>query len=122
MKKLYPKSGRVILHVDMNSFFASVEIADDPSLKGKPLAIAGDAKQRKGIIVTCSYEARKYGIKTTMQLWEAKRLCPKLIVKQPNHERYRLVSRAIFDLLRRYSDLVEPVSIDEGYVDITDCQ
>ncbi|WP_313430666.1 DNA polymerase IV [Siminovitchia terrae] len=122
MKKLYPKSGRVILHVDMNSFFASVEIADDLSLKGKPLAIAGDAKQRKGIIVTCSYEARKYGVKTTMQLWEAKKLCPKLIVKQPNHERYRLVSRAIFDLLRRYSDLVEPVSIDEGYVDITDCQ
>lgn len=120
MKKFYPKSGRVILHVDMNSFFASVEIADDPSLKGKPLAIAGDAKQRKGIVVTCSYEARKYGVKTTMQLWEAKRLCPNLIVKQPNHERYRLVSSAIFDLLRNYSVLVEPVSIDEGYIDITD--
>ncbi|RST73755.1 DNA polymerase IV [Siminovitchia acidinfaciens] len=122
MKKFYPKSGRVILHVDMNSFFASVEIAHDPSLKGKPLAIAGDAKQRKGIIVTCSYEAREYGVKTTMQLWEAKKLCPKLIVKQPDHERYRLISRAIFDLLRKYSKLVEPVSIDEGYVDITDCQ
>ncbi|GIN19922.1 MAG TPA: DNA polymerase IV [Bacillus bacterium] len=122
MKEFYPKMGRVILHVDMNSFFASVEIANDPSLKGKPLAIAGDAKQRKGIIVTCSYEAREYGVKTTMQLWEAKKLCPKLIVKQPNHERYRLVSQAIFDLLRKYSDLVEPVSIDEGYVDITDCQ
>lgn len=122
MKKFYPKSGRVILHVDMNSFFASVEIANDPSLKGKPLAIAGDAKQRKGIVVTCSYEARKYGVKTTMQLWEAKKLCPNLIVKQPDHERYRVVSRAIFDLLRKYSTLVEPVSIDEGYVDITDCQ
>ncbi|MFD1707060.1 DNA polymerase IV [Siminovitchia sediminis] len=122
MKKYNPKEGRVILHVDMNSFFASVEIADDPSLRGKPLAIAGDAKQRKGIIVTCSYEARKLGVKTTMQLWEAKRICPDLVVRQPNHERYRLVSREIFHVLRKYSDLVEPASIDEGYVDITECQ
>ncbi len=70
------EKGRVILHVDMNSFFASVEMAYNPSLKGKPLAVAGDEEQRKGIIVTCSYEARKYGVKTTMPLWEAKKLCP----------------------------------------------
>ena len=122
IKQYYPKSGRVILHVDMNSFFASVEIAEDPSLKGKPLAIAGDAKQRKGIVVTCSYEARKYGVKTTMPLWEAKKLCPQLIVKKPNLDRYRLVSREIFELLRQYTELVEPVSIDEGYMDISNCQ
>lgn len=120
MKKMYPKSGRVILHVDMNSFYASVEMAYDPSLKGKPLAIAGNPDERRGIIVTCSYEARSYGVKTTMPLWEAKKLCPNLIIRKPNFDRYRAVSTAMFDLLRRYSEVVEPVSIDEGYVDITD--
>ncbi|MFS0643938.1 DNA polymerase IV [Siminovitchia sp. 179-K 8D1 HS] len=119
MKTFYPKNGRVILHVDMNSFYASVEMAYDPSLKGKPLAIAGDAKQRKGIIVTCSYEARKHGVKATMPVWQAKKLCPHLIVRKPNFDRYRIVSKAMFDILRTFSRLVEPVSIDEGYIDIT---
>lgn len=104
----------------MNSFYASVEMSYDPSLKGKPLAIAGDAEERRGIIVTCSYEARKFGVKTTMPLWEAKKLCPQLIIRKPNFERYRAVSIKIFEILRQYSDLVEPVSIDEGYMDITD--
>lgn len=121
MREFYPKKGRVILHVDMNSFYASVEMAYDPSLKGKPLAIAGDAKQRKGIVVTCSYEARKYGVKAPMPIWEAKKLCPQLIVRKPNFDRYRLVSKAMFDILRTFSMLVEPVSIDEGYIDITHC-
>ncbi|MGM0874113.1 MAG: DNA polymerase IV [Bacillota bacterium] len=114
-----PRSGRVILHVDMNSFYASVEMAYDPSLKGKPLAIAGNVEERKGIIVTCSYEARAKGVKTTMPLWQAHKLCPELIVKKPNFERYRKASRAMFDLLREFTDLVEPVSIDEGYMDLT---
>lgn len=122
MQQFYPKKGRVILHVDMNSFFASVEMAYDPTLKGKPLAIAGDEKQRKGIVVTCSYEARKFGIKTPMPLWEAKKLCPNLLVKRPNFERYRQASQAMFALLRTFSDVVEPVSIDEGYIDISACQ
>ncbi len=121
MKRYYPKNGRVILHVDMNSFFASVEMAYDPSLKGKPLAIAGAAKQRKGIVVTCSYEARKFGVKTTMPVWEAKKLCPQLIIRPPHFERYRKASKAMFDILNQYSSLVEPVSIDEGYLDITAC-
>ncbi|MCR2820322.1 DNA polymerase IV [Lederbergia panacisoli] len=120
MKENYPKKGRVILHVDMNSFFASVEMAYDASLKGKPLAIAGDEEQRRGIVVTCSYEARKYGVKTTMPVWEAKKLCPQLIVKKPNFDRYRNASQAMFEILRHYSELVEPVSIDEGYLDITE--
>ncbi|MBW8348043.1 DNA polymerase IV [Bacillus sp. IITD106] len=120
MKAFYPKKGRVILHVDMNSFFASVEMAYDTSLKGKPLAIAGDEEARKGIVVTCSYEARKYGVKTTMPVWEAKKLCPTLIIRRPNFDRYRNASQAMFDILRHYSDLVEPVSIDEGYVDISE--
>ncbi|KAB2338432.1 DNA polymerase IV [Cytobacillus depressus] len=120
MKQMYPKNGRVILHVDMNSFYASVEMAFDPSLKGKPLAIAGNPEERRGIIVTCSYEARSFGIKTTMPLWEAKKLCPQLIVRKPNFERYRAASIGMFEILNEYSSLVEPVSIDEGYVDITE--
>lgn len=120
MKQMYPKNGRVILHVDMNSFYASVEMAFDPSLKGKPLAIAGNPKERRGIIVTCSYEARKFGVKTTMPLWEARKLCPQLIVKKPNFDRYRAASIGMFEILNQYSSLVEPVSIDEGYVDITE--
>lgn len=118
---MYPKTGRVILHVDMNSFYASVEMSYDSSLKGKPLAIAGNVEERRGIIITCSYEARKFGVKTTMPVWEAKKLCPQLIVQSPNFTRYRAASAKIFELLRGYTELVEPVSIDEGYVDITDC-
>ncbi|MFT9598729.1 DNA polymerase IV [Mesobacillus sp.] len=121
MKEMYPKKGRVILHVDMNSFYASVEMAYDPDLKGKPLAIAGNPEERRGIIVTCSYEARKFGVRTTMPLWEAKKLCPDLIIKKPNFDRYRTASAAMFDILRQYTEVVEPVSIDEGYVDITEC-
>ncbi|WP_163102843.1 DNA polymerase IV [Peribacillus alkalitolerans] len=119
MSQYYPKNGRVILHVDMNSFYASVEMSYDSNLRGKPVAIAGNTEERRGIIITCSYEARKLGIKTTMPLWEAKKLCPSLIVLKPNFERYRKASEAMFHLLRQYSTLVEPVSIDEGYVDIT---
>lgn len=121
MNTMYPKKGRVILHVDMNSFYASVEMAYDSELKGKPLAIAGNPEERRGIIVTCSYEARKYGVRTTMPLWEAKKLCPELIVKRPNFDRYRTASAAMFDILRTFTSLVEPVSIDEGYMDITEC-
>jgi DNA polymerase IV len=120
VKEFYPKNGRVILHVDMNSFYASVEMAYDSTLKGKPLAIAGNVEERRGIIITCSYEARKFGVKTTMALWEAKKLCPDLIVMKPNFDRYRAASLGMFEVLRQYSDLVEPVSIDEGYMDITE--
>jgi DNA polymerase IV len=115
------KKGRVIFHVDMNSFYASVEAAFDPQLRGKPVAIAGNVEERKGIIVTCSYEARAFGVKTTMPLWEAKRLCPDLIVKTPNFDLYRKASKEMFAILKNYTPLIEPVSIDEGYMDVTDC-
>ncbi|MFC4404281.1 DNA polymerase IV [Gracilibacillus xinjiangensis] len=121
MNKWYPKNGYVIFHVDMNSFYASVEIADNPELKGKPVAIAGNPDERKGIIVTCSYEARAYGVKTTMSLWEARKLCPSLVVLRPNFPRYREVSQEIFKLLETYTPYVEPVSIDEAFMDITTC-
>lgn len=122
MSKWYPKKGRVIFHVDMNSFYASVEAAYDPSLKGKPLAIAGNPEERRGIIVTSSYEARAKGIKTTMPLWQAKRLCPNLIVLRPNFERYRKASSEMFKMLADITPYVQPVSIDEGYLDISDCE
>lgn len=111
---------RIIFHIDMNSFYASVEMAYDPALKGKPLAIAGNPEERRGIIVTCSYEARRFGVKTTMPVWQAKKLCPDLIIRQPNFDRYRAMSRKIFTLLREYTKLVEPASIDEGFMDVTD--
>lgn len=111
---------RILFHLDMNSFFASVEQAYNPELKGKPVAVAGNPKERKGIIITCSYEARAYGVYTTMPVWEAKRKCPSLLLIAPTFERYRIASQAMFDILRDYTELVEPVSIDEGYVDVSD--
>lgn len=110
---------KVILHLDMNSFFASVEQAHDPTLKGIPMAVAGNPKERRGILVTCSYEARALGIYTTMTVGEAKRLCPNLVIVPPDFEKYRVASSAVFGLLRTFTDLVEPVSIDEAYIDIT---
>ncbi|MFC7394788.1 DNA polymerase IV [Scopulibacillus cellulosilyticus] len=110
----------IIFHIDMNSFYASVEIAHHPELKGKPLAIAGKVEDRRGIVVTSSYEARARGVKTTMPVWEAKRHCPELIVKQPNFPLYRETSRQLFQLLREVTPLVQKVSIDEGYMDVTE--
>ncbi|KAB8138401.1 DNA polymerase IV [Gracilibacillus oryzae] len=121
MSNWYPKNGYVILHVDMNSFYASVEIAEDSTLKGKPVAIAGNPDERKGIIVTCSYEARSFGVKTTMALWEARKLCPNLVVLKPDFPKYREVSQQIFKLLGTYTPYIEPVSIDEAFMDITTC-
>ncbi|MCM3710959.1 DNA polymerase IV [Sporosarcina luteola] len=111
---------KVILHLDMNSFFASVEQAYDPKLKGIPMAVAGNPKERRGILVTCSYEARALGIYTTMSVGEARRICPDLVIVPPDFEKYRVASNAVFTILRSYTDLVEPVSIDEAYIDITD--
>src|SRR5690625_254973 len=110
---------KVIFHVDMNSFYASVEMVYNPTLKGKPVAIAGNPHERKGIIVTSSYEARAKGVKTTMPLWEAKQLCPELIVLRPNFPRYREMSTKIFKMLAEFTPIIEPVSIDEGYMDVT---
>lgn len=114
------KKHKVIFHIDMNSFYASVEVAHDPTLKGKPIAIAGNPEERRGVIVTSSYEARAKGVRTTMAVWEAKKKCPNLIVLRPNFERYREMSRRIFYLLHEMAPIIEPVSIDEGYIDVTE--
>lgn len=119
MSKQHEHKGRIIFHLDMNCFYAAVEMALDPSLKGKPIAIAGNPEERKGIIVTSSYEARAKGVRTTMPLWEAKKLCPNLHVLRPNHERYRLASKEMFKILASVTAHIEPISIDEGYMDVT---
>jgi len=113
------KPARIIFHIDMNSFYASVEMRHHPEWRGKPLAIAGRPEERRGIIVTASYEARKKGVKATMPVWQAKRLCPELIVQTPNFDLYKKASQQLFQLLRTYTPYVEKVSIDEGYMDVT---
>ncbi|ASA26232.1 DNA polymerase IV [Paenibacillus donghaensis] len=116
----YPSSGRVILHVDMNAFYCSVHEAENPELyKGKPTAVAGSVELRKGIIVTCSYPARGRGIKTGMQVQKALKICPDLTVIQPNFHLYRRYSNAFMQIAYSYTPLLEAVSIDECYLDIT---
>src|SRR5699024_2683742 len=113
------KKVRIIFHLDMNSFYASVEMTYNLKLKGKPIAVAGNPQERKGIIVTSSYEARQKGVKTTMPIWEAKKLCPEVIILPTNMERYRKASKKMFDMLYNIINLVERISIDEGYLEVT---
>ncbi|MEI7904673.1 MAG: DNA polymerase IV [Candidatus Firestonebacteria bacterium] len=114
---------RVILHIDMNSFFASVEQASNPFLKGKPIVVAGDAdpanNYARTIVTTSSYEARAFGVKTGMTIPEAKRLCPKVLVVTADPEKYIDASLSIHNILLRFTDLVEIYSIDECFMDIT---
>jgi DNA polymerase-4 len=110
---------RKIIHCDCDCFYASVEMRDAPSLRGRPLAVGGRADQR-GVIATCNYEARRYGIHSAMATAQAVKLCPDLILIPPNMEKYRVASRQIMDIYRDYTDLVEPLSLDEAYLDVTD--
>ena len=109
---------RKIIHVDMDAFFASVEIRDNPSLRGKPVIVGGTPHSR-GVVATCSYEARKFGIHSGMASASAARLCPQAVFLRPNFEKYVEVSRQIRKIFLDYTDLVEPVSIDEAYLDVT---
>ncbi len=109
---------RKIIHCDCDCFYASVEMRDDPSLRGRPLAVGGRAEQR-GVVATCNYEARRFGIHSAMATAQAVKLCPDLILIPPNMEKYRVASRQIMDIYRDYTDLVEPLSLDEAYLDVT---
>jgi DNA polymerase IV len=109
---------RKIIHCDCDCFYASVEMRDDPSLRGKPLAVGGRADQR-GVIATCSYEARVFGIHSAMATATALKLCPDLLLIPPNMEKYRIASRQIMEIYRDYTELVEPLSLDEAYLDVT---
>lgn len=116
----YPRNGRVILHIDMNAFYCSVHEAVDPrQYGGKPLAVAGSVELRKGIVVTSSYAARSRGVKTGMQVREALKHCPDLILIRPDFDLYRQFSRRFMNMAYGYSPLLEAMSIDECFVDIT---
>ena len=114
------KSYSIIFHIDMNCFYASCEIANDPSLKGKPVVVGRLDPLRKGIIVSPSYEARKYGIKATMKIRDALLLCPNLEVVEPTYGLYDEMSKKFFEYFRSITPYVEPASIDEGYLDVTE--
>ncbi|WP_299152812.1 DNA polymerase IV [uncultured Christiangramia sp.] len=109
---------RKIIHVDMDAFYASVEQLDNPELRGKPVAVGGSSQ--RGVVSAASYEARKFGVRSAMSSVMAKRNCPDLIFVKSNFERYREISAQIREIFYEYTDLVEPLSLDEAYLDVTE--
>lgn len=113
---------RVILHCDMNGFFASVELLDHPELKNVPMAVCGSPDNRHGIILAKNELAKKAGVVTAETLWQAKRKCPHLKCVPPHHDKYKKYSKLINDIYYRFTDMVEPFSIDESWLDVTASQ
>jgi len=112
-------SMRRILHIDMDAFYASVEQRDKPALRGKPLAVGGQP-DRRGVVAAASYEARAFGVHSAMSMAKAVRLCPSLVIVPPDFTRYRAASQAVFSIFREVTPLVEPLSLDEAYLDVTE--
>lgn len=112
-------TSRTILHVDMNCFYASVEMAENPALAGLPVIVGGDEENRHGIVLTASYPAKRRGVKTAMTLWEARRACPEAIILPPRYGLYMRYSRLARELYNEYTDLVEPFGLDEAWLDVT---
>jgi DNA polymerase-4 len=109
---------RKIIHCDCDCFYAAIEMRDDPSLCGRPVAVGGQPQQR-GVIATCNYEARRFGVHSAMATAYALKRCPDLIVLPPSFEKYRVASAQILSIYRDYTDLVEPLSLDEAYLDVS---
>ena len=111
---------RKIIHCDCDCFYASIEMRDNPALRGKPIAVGG-SPERRGVVATCNYEAREFGIHSAMASATARRLCPDLIIIRTDMEKYRLASSQIHEIFQRYTDLIEPLSLDEAFLDVSDC-
>lgn len=107
-----------VLHLDMDAFFAAVEQRDNPRLRGKPVVVGGSPSSR-GVVSTCSYEARKFGVRSAMPSREALRLCPQAVFIRPNIAKYAEVGRQVREIMRRYTQVIEPMSIDEAYLDVS---
>src|SRR5437667_4177051 len=112
---------RSILHVDMDAFYASIEQLDHPEYKGKPVIVGADPKGGggRGVVAACSYEARKFGVRSALPISRAWKICPEGVYVRPRMKRYVEVSGQVMEVFRRYTDLVEPLSIDEAFLDIT---
>lgn len=110
---------RKIIHIDMDAFFASVEQRDNPDLRGKPIAVGGLPEGRGGVVATASYEARQFGVRSAMPSKRALQLCPHIIFIKPRFDVYKEVSTNVRDIFRRYTDIIEPLSLDEAYLDVT---
>ncbi|GAB3925076.1 DNA polymerase IV [Mucilaginibacter myungsuensis] len=111
---------RKIIHIDMDAFYASVEQRDNPDLRGKALVVGGSPEGRGGVVATASYEARKFGVRSAMPSKTAQRLCPHVIFVRPRFDVYKDVSRHIREIFSRYTDIIEPLSLDEAYLDVTE--
>ncbi|HFI0148051.1 TPA: DNA polymerase IV [Streptococcus suis] len=113
---------RKIIHVDMDAFFAAIEVRDNPDLKGKPVIIGADPRLSggRGVVSTCNYEARAFGVHSAMSSKEAYERCPQAVFISGNYEKYQEVGRQVREIFHRYTDLVEPMSIDEAYLDVTE--
>ena len=108
----------MIIHVDMDSFYASIESRNNPALRNKPLII-GSLPHERGVVSTCSYEARKYGVHSAMNIKEAYRLCPHGIFMHPNFEKYKKVSAQLHQIWAQYTEIIEYLALDEAYLDLT---
>jgi DNA polymerase IV len=114
-----PESPRVIVHLDMDCFYAAIEVRDRPSLRGKPVGVGG-ARDRRGVLTTCNYEARQFGVRSAMPTFMALQRCPQLIVLPTRFDVYRREAAVIRGILQRFTSLIEPLSLDEAYLDLTD--
>jgi DNA polymerase IV len=112
---------RRILHVDMDAFYASVEQRDNPSLRGRPVAVGGQPDSR-GVVAAASYEARRFGVRSAMSMARAVRLCPGLVIVRPDFAKYKAASTTVFAIFREVTPLIEPLSLDEAYLDVTENQ